>query len=134
VSKVVTVDAFTVVDSIAFRPSVSLQIMATLSPTNGGDDIEIEKDSVVELAGCNVEEKSGRYFCLASHDGTKIGSNSLALGVNYGLNHGMKITTTDGVEYELQMEGGALPTEGRDPMMGMMFDAMKAQFGVTDSD
>jgi hypothetical protein len=105
-----------------------------LSPTNGGDDIEIEKDSAVELVGCQVEEKSGRYFCLASDDGTKIGTNNLTVGVSYGLNHGMKVRTTDGVEYELQMEGGALPTEGRDPVMGIMFDAMKAQFGVTDSD
>lgn len=103
-----------------------------LSPTNGGNDINVEKDSAIDLVGCKVEEKSGRYYCIASDDGTKIGSNTLTVGVSYGLNDGMKITTAGGVEYELKIEGGALPTESRDPVMGMMFDAMKAQFGVTD--
>lgn len=46
----------------------------------------------------------------------------------------MRLTTDDGIEYELKMEGGGLPTERRDPTMGLMFDAMKAQFGVTDDE
>ena len=44
----------------------------------------------------------------------------------------MTITTDNGEEFEFKMEGGGFPTERRDPTMGLMFDAMKAQFGVTD--
>ena len=51
-----------------------------------------------------------------------------------GLNDGMTITTDDGTEYELKIEGGGRPTERKDPTMGLVFDAMKAQFGVTDDD
>ena len=105
-----------------------------LRPTTGGDEISIEKDSAVELSGCKVEERGGRYFCTSDNGKAKIGSNTLSVGVSYGLNDGMRLTTDDGIEYELKMEGGGLPTERRDPTMGLMFDAMKAQFGVTDDE
>lgn len=105
-----------------------------LRPTTGGDEISIEKDSAVELSGCKIEEKGGRYFCTSENGKAKIGSNTLSVGVSYGLNDGMTLTTDDGIEYELKMEGGGLPTERRDPTMGLMFDAMKAQFGVTDDE
>lgn len=105
-----------------------------LRPTAGGDEISIEKDSAVELSGCKVEEKGGRYFCTSESGKVKIGTNTLTPGVSYGLNDGMTLLTDDGNEYELKMEGGGLPTERRDPTMGLMFDAMKAQFGVTDDE
>jgi hypothetical protein len=105
-----------------------------LRPTMGGDEISIERDSTVELSGCKVEEKGGRYFCTSESGKAKIGSNTLTVGVSYGLNDNMRLTTDDGIEYELKMEGGGLPTERRDPTMGLVFDAMKAQFGVTDDE
>jgi len=103
-----------------------------LRPSTGGDEIAVEKDFAVELSGCKVEVKGGRYFCTSENGKAKIGGNILTVGVSYGLNDGMTITTDDGTEYEFKMEGGGLPTERRDPTMGLMFDAMKAQFGVTD--
>ena len=105
---------------------------AVLRPSSGGDEIAIEKDSAVELSGCKVEEKGGRYFCTSENGKAKIGSNTLTVGVSYGLNDKMTITTDNGEEFEFKMEGGGFPTERRDPTMGLMFDAMKAQFGVTD--
>ena len=102
---------------------------------NGGDDIPIEKESAVELNGCKVEQKMGRYFCVANtDDAIKIGTNTLSGGVSYFLNDGMIITTADGDEYEVKLEGGATTSGSRDPMMGMLFDSMKAQFGVNDND
>ena len=112
--------------------SVHMSGGTILRPNSGGYEVAIEKDSTVELDGCKVEEKGGRYFCKSENGLTKIGANALTTGVSYGLNDGMTITTDDGTEYELKIEGGGLPTERKDPTMGLVFDAMKAQFGVTD--
>ena len=47
--------------------SVHMSGGTILRPNSGGYEVAIEKDSTVELDGCKVEEKGGRYFCKSEN-------------------------------------------------------------------
>jgi hypothetical protein len=110
-----------------------LGINAILRPINGVDDIPLDGESPVNLEGkCMIERRSGRYYCVdETGSGTAIGRNKLTSGVSYGLSDGMIIRTSSGMGYEVKFDGESLPA---DPTMGLMFNAMKAQFGINDND
>mmetsp|Transcript_14233 Transcript_14233/g.21715 ORF Transcript_14233/g.21715 Transcript_14233/m.21715 type:complete len:142 (+) Transcript_14233:164-589(+) len=115
--------AFTFTHHIKFSPTL---LDASLRPIEGGDEIVIPAGGTADLGdGCTVADIKGKYFCTAEKDGTTfIGDSSLSSGVNYLLSNGMKLRISGEREFDVLID----EQPQSDPMMKMMFEAMKAGF------
>ena len=89
--------------------------------------------------GVSISAKGGRFYCQSEQDGALMSTGgdderSLTSGIKYlvSSNAGWTLRLPSGATYELCDDGAdaSAPPPGKDPMMSMMFEAMKKSYGV----
>lgn len=107
-------------------------LRAGLKLTEGASETELSADGTVELTGCVVEGKNGRFWCTDKEgSGTSINGAVLSADVRYLLTNGQRIKTTDNKEFLVNIDN---EPKGGDAMTKMIFDSFKAGFPTSETE
>ena len=132
-----------------FRSSVRPLHALRLVPVDGAPavDVSLERsrgdddDPTPVGEGVVIFAKGGRYYCQAVAEGAAIrlakedNSRDLSIGIRYMLDpNSMSLTLPSGAAYDLVDDDADSKPPAKDPMMSMMFEAMKKSYPQTDDE